>query len=559
MSVSNREQGVPQIVLRTEYTDIPPYKYPQLWGATGDGITDDTAAIQACIDSVSANGGGVIYFLAGTYKYTNLNVPSNITLKGSGYQVTILDCTSVTANGITLANGARFVNIEDMTLHSSGASTGWAISGTVGVIGEFKIDRYRITGFRNGIDIWQAINSKIGIGRMAGQGRTVVGGIGIRLGNSATEVSTTVSIGQAYLADYETNIDNVYCPGLRCIGTVLETSKTAFKTAQHSYLYGCHWEANDTYDIYANGDGVVVFGDYGLDMTKVFLDSTYAAKNSLFHRKTGSFGGKRFKFGDVGDFGGCLSGTLADGTGTSIRISVSNPIKTGSGDDVHWENLATGGRHYWWSATTRFMEFDGAIFNHNSSLNIGFNLANYIQIAGAAASAEPVIQALGTDADISITITPKGAGTVDIRSSLNVGFNLANYLQLSGSATGNALLISAEGSDTAININIATKGTAILSWNNTQLTRTAYTTAISAITVGASPFTYTNAGVTPVQVFITGGDVTEVAYSRDEATFFVIGVVTTQGAVTGQMVLLAPGDSVRVTYTAAPTMNLIPM
>ena len=187
------------------------------------------------------------------------------------------------------------------------------------------------------------------------------------------------------------------------------------------------------------------------------------------------------------------------------------------------------------------------------SIKVDVLKANYIQISGAATGAKPSIQALGADADISITITPKGAGTFDIRSSLNVGFNLANYLQLSGSATGNALAIKAIGTDANISVDVFTKGAGLFTWKGDQLTRTAYTTAISAITVGASPFTYTNAGVTPVQAFITGGTVTEVAYSRDEATFFVIGVVT------AQMVLLAPGDSVRVTYTAKPTMNLIPM
>lgn len=36
-------------------------------GLTGDGVTDDTAALQALIDTVTAAGGGTIYFPAGTY------------------------------------------------------------------------------------------------------------------------------------------------------------------------------------------------------------------------------------------------------------------------------------------------------------------------------------------------------------------------------------------------------------------------------------------------------------------------------------------------------------
>lgn len=36
-------------------------------GAVGDGVMDDTAAIQATIDAAYAAGGGVVYFPSGTY------------------------------------------------------------------------------------------------------------------------------------------------------------------------------------------------------------------------------------------------------------------------------------------------------------------------------------------------------------------------------------------------------------------------------------------------------------------------------------------------------------
>lgn len=49
------------------------------FGAVGDGVTDDTAAVQAAL-----NAGGVTYFPAGTYLVTTLNVPLGAVLRGVG-------------------------------------------------------------------------------------------------------------------------------------------------------------------------------------------------------------------------------------------------------------------------------------------------------------------------------------------------------------------------------------------------------------------------------------------------------------------------------------------
>ena len=46
------------------------------FGAVGDGVTDDTAAIQAAIDSFPANG-GTIYLPIGTYLISTLNFPND--------------------------------------------------------------------------------------------------------------------------------------------------------------------------------------------------------------------------------------------------------------------------------------------------------------------------------------------------------------------------------------------------------------------------------------------------------------------------------------------------
>lgn len=60
------------------------------YGATGDGVTDDTAAIQAALDAASP--GGEVFIPAGTYDLTSerLYVPTDVRIRGAGQGKTIL-------------------------------------------------------------------------------------------------------------------------------------------------------------------------------------------------------------------------------------------------------------------------------------------------------------------------------------------------------------------------------------------------------------------------------------------------------------------------------------
>jgi len=67
------------------------------YGAIGDGTTDDTTAIQACITAVNTAGGGTVFFPAGSYNVTSsITLYSNITLKGEPRN-SIIDLSSATA------------------------------------------------------------------------------------------------------------------------------------------------------------------------------------------------------------------------------------------------------------------------------------------------------------------------------------------------------------------------------------------------------------------------------------------------------------------------------
>ena len=84
--ISQSGSVLPQVIVPTLNTNevIVAAATPQEYGAHGDGITDDSGAFQAAINAVNNLGGGVVYAPAGNYAfYTNINIPTGVTLQGN--------------------------------------------------------------------------------------------------------------------------------------------------------------------------------------------------------------------------------------------------------------------------------------------------------------------------------------------------------------------------------------------------------------------------------------------------------------------------------------------
>src|SRR4051812_25005964 len=93
-------------------------------GASGDGTTDDTTAIQA---AATAAANGVLYFPAGRYRVTStINLSTQTTVRGDGMAVSILEQSTEDADGL-VAIDPRFVTLRDIQVRGTGTGTGVGI------------------------------------------------------------------------------------------------------------------------------------------------------------------------------------------------------------------------------------------------------------------------------------------------------------------------------------------------------------------------------------------------------------------------------------------------
>lgn len=149
------------------WTSVPA---PTAWynvrafGATGDGVTDDTAAIQATVDAIPA-AGGVLYLPTGGYKLTSdILLKTGVTVQGDGSNATVLTQTATNKNGLTLSgDGPRYVSIRNLKLTGPSSGTGHGIqltTTTATAVASCDLTSLFISGFGgNGVETSTLITS----------------------------------------------------------------------------------------------------------------------------------------------------------------------------------------------------------------------------------------------------------------------------------------------------------------------------------------------------------------------------------------------------------------
>lgn len=128
---------------------LTPYVTPEMFGAKGDGTTDDSAAFTQALKNA------VVYLGAKTYKVNSANISASAKIiKGAGTLATII---STDASAFTVDNNNFDLTISNLRINGSGAG-----SAIVGRFYNFKINSVRISGFAKGLEIttssWSGFN-----------------------------------------------------------------------------------------------------------------------------------------------------------------------------------------------------------------------------------------------------------------------------------------------------------------------------------------------------------------------------------------------------------------
>ena len=216
------------------------------YGATGDGSTNDAAAIQAAINAAGAmgvSGRGVdVFFPAGVYAInTAIAVPfNNVMLTGAGWQSTVIYASHTTGDIVQLGNGTTKAGcgLRNMSVWCSAARTaGYSIN--VNAMNDCVIEDFVINNCFYGVYI-QGVSIKVWVRRGEINNAHVTDGGGVVIANGAA--------GDTYLQDLimSNNPANKPAAGI----SVAQTGHMAISRCNvTSFIYGLYLAPGANQDV----------------------------------------------------------------------------------------------------------------------------------------------------------------------------------------------------------------------------------------------------------------------------------------------------------------------
>lgn len=277
----------------TKVTD--PWIDVRAYGAVGDGVTDDTGAIQAALNAVAFTGGRV-YLPFGTYKVSSTLTISNSTeLFGVGGNGSIISATSTAGYVITVNAGGCY--LHDFQVTASVAQTGGAHIFIAAAGSSSTIERFYLTNYFIGILVQAVCCVRI----LNGQCRYGVSG--------TWTAGIVIDAGTDHYIDHVT-MDNV-------VGTQSE-SGIRVMAGDAILISFC--------DIIHHGTPLNIQPGVGQTVSSLYATHSWFDSSNMRGMLLGGSGTIiRCKFSDCWFSSNLYQGILVNNTGTIAGIDISNP------------------------------------------------------------------------------------------------------------------------------------------------------------------------------------------------------------------------------------------
>lgn len=415
------------------------------WGAVGDGVTDDTAAIQAAITAAAARSGAV-YFPADLYLCGPVTIPGgdtavtlygeNVQLKPAAEPADSLGSTIKLKSGshdslFTVATDAAPAYFHDLFLmgNQAGQTTGTSfainLSDSVGSARACKLERVRIERFRSG-GVYAGTNRNAGdiidclihnCGKNPDGSAVASFGDGILLGAVNDWRIDTLDIG-------ENSRNGIYCTGA---SNLVMYSTMSYSNGQRGFriddtagacrLVSCMFDRNVQDGVLMLGTGTATRVQF-----RTLINCHFGANNRT--GTTGVYSDIRIDDSDGNaDQVQIIACSFSDSADTTNNVKYHVESR-GTTDNVlllapmYRVDSAKGYVTAALSDRTKINEVDGPVSRNAFRVATSASDINYLKIqGGTAASGQVTIGADGSDTNIPLKISPKGSSPVYLNSS----------------------------------------------------------------------------------------------------------------------------------------------
>jgi len=130
-------QTYPSSVARTVMSKLRDLVSVKDFGAIGDGVTDDTTALQSAIDALNSSGGGMLFIPTGRYSISVLTLKSNVVLRGAGWSSVLVANTNgrMLQAGPTTSETITCAGLFDLMVDGNVRNNpAWATGSPVGTV-----------------------------------------------------------------------------------------------------------------------------------------------------------------------------------------------------------------------------------------------------------------------------------------------------------------------------------------------------------------------------------------------------------------------------------------